>query len=105
MGSLVLKVLFLVLLVQGEPVQQAYRVTGDERRAGESLGELFLRMLFPMDLGIPPLKIKNLLESNPLKVRLLVCGLTAMSFTHSSFGCAVLCSVPNGMYDRSGLMC
>ena len=31
----------------------------------------------PMDLGAPPLEIKNLLESNPLKSRLLVHGLAA----------------------------
>ena len=29
-----------------------------------------------MDPGIPPLEIENLLESNPLKSSLLVCGLT-----------------------------
>ena len=29
-----------------------------------------------MDLGIPPLEFKNLIESNPLKSRFLVCGLT-----------------------------
>ena len=29
-----------------------------------------------MDLGIPPLQIKNLLESNPLKPRFLLRGLT-----------------------------
>ena len=27
-----------------------------------------------MDLGIPPLTIKNVLESHPLKSRFLVCG-------------------------------
>ena len=31
---------------------------------------------FPMDLGIPPLEIQNLTETNPLKSRSLVCGLT-----------------------------
>ena len=30
---------------------------------------------FPKDLGIPPLKIETLTESNPLKSRFLVCGL------------------------------
>ena len=34
----------------------------------------------PMDLGIPPLRIKNLLESNPLKSRFVFCGL-AIEFT------------------------
>ena len=33
---------------------------------------------FPMDLGIPPLKIKNMLESNPLKSRFLVRGVTVI---------------------------
>ena len=32
---------------------------------------------FPMDLGIPPLEIKNLTESKPRKSRLSVCGLAA----------------------------
>ena len=32
---------------------------------------------FPVDLGIPPLKIQNLLGSNPPKSRFLVCGWTA----------------------------
>ena len=33
---------------------------------------------FPMDLGSPPLKIKDLLEPNPLKSRFSVCGLTVV---------------------------
>ena len=39
-----------------------------------------------MGLGIPPLEIKNLLESNPLKSRFLVCELTVLgsSTPHTS---------------------
>ena len=33
----------------------------------------------PMDLGIQPLKVKNMMESNPLKSRFLVCGLAIAS--------------------------
>ena len=30
-----------------------------------------------MDLGVPPLETKNLLESNPMKYRFLLCGRAA----------------------------
>ena len=39
-------------------------------------GRLEISGGFPVDVGIPPLKIKNLLESNPLRSRFVVCGLT-----------------------------
>ena len=31
--------------------------------------------IFPMDLGVPLLRLENLLESNPLRSRFSVCGL------------------------------
>ena len=44
-----------------------------------------------MNLGIPPLNIEKLLESNPLKSRFLVRGLTvlAVSRQRAVFGCPI----------------
>ena len=44
---------------------------------------------FLMDLGIPPLRIKNLLESNPLESRFLVRTWTAIPFRFPKAGRAV----------------
>ena len=42
---------------------------------------------FPMGLGIPPLEIKIMLESNPLKSRILVRRMAVLQFTgHTLYG-------------------
>ena len=62
--------------------QSADRESADRESADEdspSLNSIYGK--FPTDLGTPPLRIKNMLESKPLKSGLLVCGLTVQG-TH-----------------------
>ena len=50
-----------------------------------SAGVLKLSRKFPLDMTIPPLKIKILLESNPLKSRIFVRRLAVLSCCRHSF--------------------
>ena len=52
-----------------------------------------------MDLGIPPLKIKNLLESNPLKSRFVVHELTVEPFSVVR-SCMLMGSTQSGSYVK-----
>ena len=52
-----------------------------------------------MDLGIPPLKIKNLLESNPLKSRFVVRELTVEPFSVVR-SCMLMGSTQSGSYVK-----
>ena len=47
-----------------------------------------------MDLGTPPLDIRNMVESNPLKCRCLVCGLAVGQNGEMDFTLNLPCSCP-----------
>ena len=58
---------------------------------------------FPMDLGIPPPRLKNMPESNPLESRFLVRRLTVdpgiADHAHALMGCS---NTKDGLLHRSG---
>ena len=63
---------------KGIPYEDAwlplYRMLRSIRKLG--ISELIFSGEFPMDLGIPPLEIWNMVEISPLQSRFSVCGLT-----------------------------